>query len=406
MNIGIIVDNEFNEDIRVRKEVNILKGSGNNIFVLCFGFDGKTYSHVEGVHVERIRIKKKYKDIIFGLLNTIPFYENIWRHQITKFIVKNAIDVLHVHDLYMSKASYQGIKYSGKDCPIILDLHENYPAAIKSYTWTKGKVRNFLVKPDAWVKKEKEYLQYASKIIVLSEEFKEKLIEKYSFLKEADLIVYPNVIDIQRFDEFVVDKSIPKKDKTTLLYFGAVAARRGIFDVITAVREVLSKGNKVLLLIIGPVDKADKRRFELAINDPMLKEYVEYIPWIQISDLPTYLQISDICLAPFLKNPQHESGVANKIFQYMYGRKPIIASDCGPQKKLIESYNCGLIFSNRDELVNDIILLSNNKDLQIEMGNNGYRALQKNYNSEDFNKVLIDIYKEKLFKVRKIDEHE
>lgn len=394
MNIGIIVDNEFNEDIRVRKEVNILKGSGNNIFVLCFGFDGKTYPQVEGANVERIRIKKKYKDIIFGLLNTVPFYENIWRHQITKFIIKNAIDVLHVHDLYMSKASYRGVKYSGKDCPVILDLHENYPAAIKSYTWTKGKVRNFLVKPDAWVKKEKEYLQYASKIIVLSEEFKEKLIEKYSFLKEADIIVYPNVIDIQRFDKFMVDKSIPKKDKTTLLYFGAVAARRGIFDVIKAVREVLSKGNKVLLLIIGPVDKADKKRFELAINDPIMKEYVEYIPWIQISDLPTYLQISDICLAPFLKNPQHESGVANKIFQYMYGRKPIIASDCGPQKKLIESYNCGLIFSNRDELVNDIILLSNNKKLQTEMGNNGYRALQENYNSESFNQVLIDAYKE------------
>ncbi len=393
MNIGIIVDNEFNEDIRVHKEVTILKGSGSNIFILCFGFDGKTYPQVEGINVERIRIKKKYKDIIFGLLNTVPFYENIWQHQITKFIVKNAIDILHVHDLYMSKASYLGIKYSGKDCPIILDLHENYPAAIKSYTWTKGKVRNFLVKPDAWVKKEKEYLQYASKIIVLSEEFKEKLIEKYSFLKEADIIVYPNVIDIQRFDEFVVDKSIPKKDKTTLLYFGAVAARRGIFDVIKAVREVLFKGNKVLLLIIGPVDKADKRRFELAINDPVVKEYVEYTPWIQISDLPTYLQISDICLAPFLKNPQHESGVANKIFQYMYGHKPIIASDCGPQKKLIESYNCGLIFSNLDELVNDIILLSNNKKLQIEMGNNGYRALQENYNSESFDKVLIDIYK-------------
>ncbi len=394
MNIGVIVDNEFNVDIRVRKEVNILKGSGNNIFILCFGFDGKTYPQVEGVNVERIRIKKRYKDIIFGLLNTVPFYENIWRRQIKKFISRNTIDALHVHDLYMSRASYLGIKYSGKDCPLILDLHENYPAAIKSYTWTKGKVRNLLVKPDAWVKKEKEYLQYASKIIVLSEEFKEKLIERYSFLKKAGIIVYPNVIDIQRFDEFVVDKSIPKKDKTTLLYFGAVAARRGIFDVIKAVREVLSKGNEVLLLIIGPLDKADKRRFEQAINDPAIKEYVEYIPWIQLSDLPTYLQISDICLAPFLKNPQHESGVANKIFQYMYGRKPIIASDCGPQKKLIESYNCGLIFSNQAELVNDIILLSNNKNMQMEMGDNGYRALQKNYNSESFNKALIDIYKE------------
>jgi len=272
MNIGVIVDNEFNEDIRVRKEVEILKGSGNNIFVLCFGFDDKTYPEVEGVNVKRIRIKKKYKDIIFGILNTVPLYESIWRHQVKKFSERNAIDVLHVHDLYMSKASYQGMKDSGRDCPVILDLHENYPAAIKSYSWTKGKIRRFLVKPEAWGKKEKEYLQYASKIIVLSEEFKGELIEKYSFLKKNDIIVYPNVIDIQRFNAFVIDKSIPKRDKTTLLYFGAVAARRGVFDIIKAVQEVLSKGNKVLLLIIGPVDKADKKRFELAINDPKIKE--------------------------------------------------------------------------------------------------------------------------------------
>lgn len=394
MNIGVIVDNEFNEDIRVRREVDVLKESGNNIFILCFGFDGKTYPEVDGAKVERINIKKKHKDLIFGIMNTVPFYENIWRHQITRFISRNAIDALHVHDLYMSKASYQGAKYSGKDCPVILDLHENYPAAIKSYSWTKGKMRELLIRPGAWERKEKEYLQYASKIIVLSEEFKGELIEKYSFLREADLIVYPNVIDIQRFNAFAIDKSIPKRDKTTLLYFGAVAERRGIFDVIKATREVLSKGHEVLLLIIGPVDKADKKRFDLVINDPAIKDNVEYIPWIQLSDLPTYLQISDICLAPFLKNPQHESGVANKIFQYMYGRKPIIASDCGPQRKLIESFHCGLIFSNQDELVKDIILLSNNKDLQREMGDNGYWALKENYNSESFNRVLIDVYKE------------
>jgi hypothetical protein len=40
-NIGIIVDNEFNQDIRVRKEVEILKENGLNVFVLCFAFNKK-----------------------------------------------------------------------------------------------------------------------------------------------------------------------------------------------------------------------------------------------------------------------------------------------------------------------------------------------------------------------------
>ncbi len=83
-----------------------------------------------------------------------------------------------------------------------------------------------------------------------------------------------------------------------------------------------------------------------------------------------------------------------KKFEFIDGRKPIIASDCGPQRKLIESFNCGLIFSNQDELVNGIIQLSNNKKLQKEMGDNGYRALLENYNSERFDKVLTDVYKQ------------
>ncbi len=394
MNIGIIVDNEFNDDIRVRKEVNILKESGNNIFILCFGFDSKKYPRVDGVHIDRINMKKKYKDFAYGMMNTLPFYEFLWQRQIKKFILRNAIDVLHVHDLYMSKASHLGIKYSGKDCPMILDLHENYPAAVKSYSWTKGKMRRFLTRPEAWESKEREFLQYASKIIVLSEAFKKTLIKRYSFLKRDNLVVYPNVIDFKRFNEFVIDQSVSKKDKTTLLYFGAVAERRGIFEVIEAVREVLDRGYELMLLIIGPVDKVDKMRFDLATNDPVIKKNMEYIPWIKLSDLPTYLHISDICLAPFLKNPQHESGVANKIFQYMYGHKPIIASDCGPQKELIETYKCGLVFSNRVELVNAIIELVSDEDLRIEMGDNGFRALQENYNSELYDKILVDAYKE------------
>ena len=43
-----------------------------------------------------------------------------------------------------------------------------------------------------------------------------------------------------------------------------------------------------------------------------------------MSELLTYLNISEICLSLISKNKQHESGVANKIFQYIYGAKTII----------------------------------------------------------------------------------
>ena len=89
--------------------------------------------------------------------------------------------------------------------------------------------------------------------------------------------------------------------------------------------------------------------------------------------MPDYLEIIDICLAPFHKNPQHESGVANKIYEYMLGARPIIASDCLPQQNLIEKHNCGLIFKNQSEFKDKIIELIENKELRSTLGKNGLR---------------------------------
>ncbi len=391
-NIGIVVDNDFNNDIRVRKEARILLENGYNVFVLCFGYDDKKYDSVNNIKIERITIKKEYKDVLFGLLNTFPIYDYIWKNNIYRFIMKFNIHVIHTHDLYMAKPAYTGILKSKKQIPLILDLHENFPEAIKSYNWTKGFFRNLLVQPSKWKKKEKEYLNLASKIIVLSNHFKRTLLRKYSFLTENNIIVYPNVIDFKRFDTFSIDKSIKRKDGLTLLYFGGVAERRGIFETINVVKKIIEKGYRIYLLIIGPVDKVDRKRFYSEINETSIKDHIEYIPWIDVSKLPTYLSISDICLAPFHKNPQHESGIANKLFQYMYGGKPIIASDCAPQKELIESNNCGLIFSDIDQYINHIISLINNKKLRLEMGQNAKKALFSVFKPKIIDKKLIIIY--------------
>ena len=122
MNIGVVIDNELNDDKRVLREIQILKEAGYGIFVLCFGFNNRNYKTIEGITVTRIRISKKLKDFVFFFLNLIPAYEWLWRARIKKFIEANRIEFLHVHDLYMSKAGRKGIEKSGKKIPMILDL--------------------------------------------------------------------------------------------------------------------------------------------------------------------------------------------------------------------------------------------------------------------------------------------
>ena len=395
MKVGIVVDNELNGDIRVLREIGILKEQGFEIFVLCFGFF-KTYKEpVSQAQITRIRIPRKLKDILFFLLNTIPIYEWLWASKIKKFINNNSLELLHVHDLYMARAAHKGIKKTKKKIPMILDLHENYPFTITTYNWTKGFFRRHISRPNAWKKKEREYMSYGDRIIVLSEDFRDTLSEQYPEMKSETFVLLPNFPDLSKPE--YKNKGIvlnPFKQKFPIIfYYGVIAERRGIFDALDVFINLVKEDHHVNFLLIGPVDKKDKTLFSEIISPDFLADRIHYIPWIESKEFTAYLEICDICVAPFHKNPQHESGVANKIYDYMLGAKPIIASNCKPQQDLIEKHNCGLIFENKTEFHDAIVKLLYNKPLREDMGEKGRKAIMKEYNTDIVKENLLLMYK-------------
>ena len=394
MRTGIILDNDLNSDIRVLREIGILKEQGIEVFVLCFGFGGKYKNPVSGITIERINIPKKVKDILFFILNTIPVYEWLWARRIKKFIMHYNIEILHVHDLYMSKAARTGINRSGKKIPMVLDLHENYPFTVKTYNWTKGFFRSRIARPLKWTEKEPDYLNYSDRIIVLSNDFRDVLLQKYPLLQKENFTTLPNVPNLAFRQESKLKEAInpfPLKHPV-LLYYGVIAERRGIFDAIQVFLGLVKENVPVNLLFIGPVDKKDRPLFQELIEQKDLKNRICHIPWIDSADLPAYLEMSDICIAPFHKNPQHESGVANKIYDYMLGGKPLIVSDCKPQKELVERHSCGLVFTDSAGLKDAIIKLASDPELRKTMGKNGRDAVQREYNTGVIKERLFSLY--------------
>ncbi|MEA3504758.1 MAG: glycosyl transferase family 1, partial [Bacteroidota bacterium] len=60
MNIGMVVDNELNNDARVLNEAKTLVANGFNVYVLCFNFgDLPLREEKDGVKV--IRVSKSIK---------------------------------------------------------------------------------------------------------------------------------------------------------------------------------------------------------------------------------------------------------------------------------------------------------------------------------------------------------
>ena len=395
MKIGIIVDNELNSDIRVLREIGILKEYGFEIFVLCYAFSKKTVNPDKHINITRIRISRRLKNILFFFLNTIPVYEWIWTFNVKRFVSKNHIDILHVHDLYMSKAIHNGIKSGGRNIPMVLDLHENYPFTVTTYNWTKGFFRNLFSQPGKWKKKEKEYLGYADRIIVLSNEYRDVLIENYPGFSKEIFTVLPNVPDLSKIKNKnrKTIKNPFSQNYSIIIYYGVIAERRGVFDALRVFKNLAEEKYPINFLLIGPVDKKDKSQFLEMINAESVKEQIHYIPWIDSGDLFSYLDICDICLAPFHKNPQHESGIANKIFDYMLAGKPLVVSNCKPQQELVQKHKCGLVFGNMVQFRDAIITLIDSNELRISMGKNGYEAIINNYHTGIIKDKLLSLYK-------------
>ena len=394
MRIGVIVDNEFNHDARVRNECKILTQAGHEVNVLCFNF-GKyqNYEIINHINVYRISIKQKIRNILFAFNNSIELYNFFWSVKIRKFIQKYNIQALHVHDLYMAKAAHYATK--NKTISFTLDLHENYPAAVKGYQWMYQFPLTYLIRPKKWERLEKKYLIYPDNIVVLSESFRDDLLLKYPSLDKKQFALYPNVPDLAEFENYKVDPSIYRKNTDFILfYFGVISQRRGVFTVIEALDKLKDKVPAIKLLLIGPADKAEKEKFLKTINTPKLKKHITWFPWKNIRLLPSYINISDICLSPIVKNDQHESGVANKVFQYMLFERPLIVSDCKPQTKIVTEEQCGLVFKseNAEDLSQKVITLYQKKEMRIKMGKKGKKAVEEKYNTKNFGKNLVNLY--------------
>ncbi len=396
LKIGVIVDNEFVNDVRVVNEVNTLVETGYKVFVLCFNHGNyNSEEYFNKAKVVRISISKNLKNKLKFINNTVfDIYSILWSIKIKQFAIKNKLDVLHTHDLFMARS----VILANKTLKLktVLDLHENYPATLASYSWTKTFLGKLFVSPKRWEKLETKFLPKFTSIILLSKQFREKLSGRYPELIEK-FYIYPNYPNVEQLSKYEVDKNIiNKKNDFIIFYFGGIAVRRGIFTLLDALKILVKKNNSYKVLLIGPVDKTDKTKLKTYINSPDIKNNIIHYAWKDIKYLPSYINISDVCVSPLIKNDQHESGIANKVFQYMLFKKPLIVSNCKPQQEVVEEEKCGLVFNseNKNDLVKKIEHLYNNPDLSKEMGENGRKAVLEKYNLKISKQNLIEMYKE------------
>lgn len=395
MRIGMILDGPIPPDPRVENEARMLAKTGHQVQVLSISADFRQSEQVkDDYRICRVHFPKFILKKLSALINFVPAYYWLLQPKIRTFINKNNIDALHIHDLHMAIPVIKVNRHF--NLPLVIDLHENFPAAMLLFKYANTLPNKWFVRPQAWKKKEGKILHFVNKIITVSEHYKQNLLNQYAFLSQDDIFSYPNVPDINELQSYPIDNEIlQKKQGFTLFYFGRISKIRGVHTAIKALHYLIPTIPEIRLLLIGPIDKAEKTEFEVLMNQKGLKQHIDYIPWQHIRYLPSYIRMSDLCLSPSLKNAQHETGLGNKNFQYILFEGVLVASDCTPKVQLVQETECGIIFKSGDErdLAEKIKFLYENPDIRHQMGKNGRNAIIRKYNTETMGKNLIQLYK-------------
>lgn len=157
------------------------------------------------------------------------------------------------------------------------------------------------------------------------------------------------------------------------------------------------------------IDKANCAKLKLA-GRPVTQEYLEclkkldgwkrtdyfgLISHAEVLNLYNNSLIGIACL-DYIANVGYKEGSLgnNKLFEYMESGLAVICTDFKLWKEIIEKEKCGICVNpyNINEIADAIQFLTDNPEIAIEMGQNGQKAVEREYNWKTQEFELVNIY--------------
>ena len=388
----MILDKTFPPDPRVENEAKALLKDGHEVFLFCLHYgEEKESEEINGIKVRRYRSSGlEYK--LSALAYTFPFYTNVMCKKIKRFISKNKIEILHIHDIRIAQAAFKANREF--QLKTVLDLHDNFPEVMKEYPHLQKFPGKQLISPEKWKRKEEEFIGQADKIITVSNEFIEEVRSRIS-MEDDKIQLVPNTVSKSFYQDYTIDHELIERYKGNfvILYLGDTGIRRGLLTVIDAVPELNKHIEQLKIVIVGSntADPVLKQR----VKDLRIDGHVDFEGWQNIGRFPSYIMSSDICVSPLNRSVQHDVAYANKIFQYMSFSKPLLVSDALAQKRLIERIHAGIIHKEKDpaDFAGRAMELYDDETLRLKLGANGKRFIEEEFNWEKVSSNLCNLYK-------------
>jgi glycosyltransferase involved in cell wall biosynthesis len=233
----------------------------------------------------------------------------------------------------------------------------------------------------------------ANKIIVVTDSFKQKIIEKG--INSTKIFVHKNGANLSLFktiekDEKLIDE-LKLRGKKVIAYVGTHGMAHGLDFILNAVKKIESTHPNIHFLFMG--DGAEKNNL-INLKDSLQLTNVTMLPSVSKKEVVKYLSLMDFALVNLRKSDTFLNVIPSKIFEAAAMQKPILLGLEGETKQLIQEYNAGLCFEPENESdfldkIEKIIDENNKNNLKL-----GCHNLAKDFDRNLIaNKMLFDIKK-------------
>ncbi len=269
--------------------------------------------------------------------------------------------------------------------PWIFELRDLWPESIKTVGAMKqGKAIDFLEKIELALYKS------CDKVVAVTDAFKTNLISRGIDANKIDVVTngsnvelfYPRTKDEELLQELNLN------DKFIVGYIGTHGMAHSLDFIVRSLAKI--EDENIHFLFIG--DGAMKKTIVKIAKDLNLKN-ITFLEPIKKDNVPKYLSICDVSLAPLKKEDNFKTVIPSKIFEASAMLKPTLLGVQGQAQEILEKYEAGICFEpeNEKDFLEKLYLL---KDANVyEKCQAGCGALAKEYDRKALANNMLKIIK-------------
>lgn len=225
-----------------------------------------------------------------------------------------------------------------------------------------------------------ELLAYrvANRVVVVSEGFKENLVERG--VPTAKIITIRNGVDLARFG--IGDGSSARRvelgadaDDVLVLYIGAHGISHGLEAIADAADLLRDRPIHFAFVGEGAAKEALSRRVrELRLDNVTIR------PGVPREEVAPILASADICLVPLRDVPLFSAFIPSKMFEYFAARRAVVGAVRGEPARLLRDGGALVVEpENPAALADAIAKLAQNPALRAKMGETGRRYVEEHF---------------------------